>query len=115
MVWIPLFYTNPSSNMDASHTRKAHPDQARRFGLKFQSSSRNIAVTLENRHQSEPLGSGRIYERSKSTSAILAGTDDGGKKTDKVRRSLFSSPFSSPNKNHSINTSTSNRYKVVFC
>ena len=89
-----------SANVDSGHMRKNTMQQdSRRIGLKLSSSARNISVALENRRQSEPIGGERVYERSKSTSAIV-GTDDGKKtKTDKVRRSLFSSPFSSPNKN----------------
>ena len=78
---------------------------------RFRPISNSNARQLEVRRISEPGGNSRAaYARSQSTSALsstLIATDDGrkgknrnGKETDKVRRSLFSSPtFGSPNKN----------------
>ena len=94
-----------SSNMDYGNMRKSET-------ARFRPISNSNARQLEVRRISEPGGNSRAaYARSQSTSALsstLIATDDGrkgknrknGKETDKVRRSLFSSPtFGSPNKN----------------
>lgn len=92
-----------SSNMDYGNMRRSETARFRPI---------SNARQLEVRRISEPGGNSRAaYSRSQSTSALsstLIATDDGrkgknrknGKETEKVRRSLFSSPtFGSPNKN----------------